>query len=201
MWPRRIAVMVSGIVFGAVSTWLNVPPDDRLLDDGARRVASLVVNAGAVWAGVAVLGGCLLGSVRQGLLGGPLALVPAVVVYYVLGAAVGSENLGGSADLIVFFSLLALVTGLAVGAVGGLIRRRNLLGLVAALVVPLGVCVELVWRSTSVELQPDPARPVANLILLSFALAGAVTAVIRHGTAADRSQRDGRRGSRRPGSE
>jgi len=192
LWPRWIAVIVSGVAFGAVSTWLNVPCGDVVLDASARRVASLVVNAGAAWAGVAVLGGWLLGSVRQGLLAGPVALVPAVVVYYVLGAAVGSENPGGSADLIVFFSLYALVAGPPLAAVGALLRRRDLVGLVAALVVPVGVCVKLVWRS-SVALPSDPARPAADLVLLALALAGAAAAVTRHLRAARGSQRTGGR--------
>lgn len=186
MWSRRIAVIVTGSAFGAAATWLNVPSEEYILDGGTRRVASLVVNAGAAWAGMAVLAGWLLGSVRQGLLGGPLALVPAVVVYYVVGAAVGSENPDGSADQIVFFSLLALATGPALGAVGGVIRRTSILGLVAALVVPLGVGVELVWRSFVMQVQPDPARPAADLILLTLAVTGAAAAAIRHRRAATR---------------
>lgn len=189
MWPRWVAVMSGGVVFGAVATLFNVPPDDYVLDSSAGRVASLVVNAGAAWAGMAVLGGWVLGSVRHGLLGGPLALVPAVAAYYLLGAVVGSENRDGSADLITFFGLLALVTGPALGAVGGLVRRGGPLGLAAALVVPLGVCVELVWRSTSVGLPPDPARPVADRILLALAGAGAAAALGRHLRAALKSRR------------
>ncbi len=180
MWLRRVATLVCGLVFGAAATWLNVPPRDYILDASARRVASLVVNSGALWAGTAVLGGWLMGSVRRGFLGGPLALVPAVVVYYLLGAVVGSENADGSPDLVVFFSLVALITGPALGAVGGLIRRRSSLGLVAALVPPPGVGLELAWRSATAELQPDPARRTADLILIALALAAAAAAVIRH---------------------
>lgn len=175
---RGVVVVLAGALFGAVSTWLNVPPEDYVLDDGSRRVASLVVNAGAAWAGVAVLGGWALGSVRRGLVGGPLALLPAVVVYYALGAVVGSENANGSPDLIAFFGLVALVVGPALGAVGGLVRRRGGLGLAAALVVPVGVGFELVWRSSAAGLPLDPARPVADLILAAAAVSGVVIAVL-----------------------
>jgi hypothetical protein len=176
---RWMVVVAGGALFGAVATWLNVPPHDHVLDDSPRRVASLVVNAGAAWAGVAVLGGWALGSVRRGLLGGPLALVPAVVLYYALGAVLGSENADGSAGLIAFFGLVALVVGPALGAAGGLVRRRGVLGLVAMLVVPAGVGLELVWRSSTAGLPPDPARPVANLILVAMTASGVVAAVAR----------------------
>ncbi len=180
MGRRWIAVLLSGVVFGAAATWLNVPPEDHVLAASARRVASLVANAGVAWAGSAVLGGWLLASVRWGLLGGPAALVPAVVVYYVLGAALGSENPGGSPDQILFFGLLALLTGSVLGAVGGLARRRDALGLVAALVLPVGVGLELGWRASAALVVPDPARPTADAVLVLLALAGAAAAVVRY---------------------
>ena len=180
MWSRPIAVLVSGFVFGAAATWLNVPPRDHVLHASARRVASLVVNAGAAWAGVAVLGGWLLGSVRRGVLGGPLALVAAVAAYYLLGAVVGSEDPGGSSTLIAFYGCFALLAGPPLGAVGGALRKRNGVGLVAALVLPLGAAVELAWRASSPGLQPDPARPAANLVLFVLALSGAAAAVLAH---------------------
>ena len=178
MWSRGIAAVAAGALFGAVSTWLNAPTDSYVLDDSPRRVASLVVNAGAAWSGVAVLGGWVVGSVRRGLLGGPLSLLPAVAVYYLVGAVVRSENPGGSRDLIAYFSLYALVAGPALGAAGGLIRRRGVLGMAAALVVPVGILVELAWRSLTNALPPDPARPVADLILGGLAVIGVAAAVI-----------------------
>lgn len=180
MWPRLTVALVVGLLFGATATLLNRPPGDYIFDDSPRRVASLVVNAGAAWAGAGVLGGWLLGSVLRGLVGGPVALVTAVVAYYLLGAVVGSENPDGSADQIVFFCLMALLAGPALGAVGGTIHRRGVAGLIAALVVPLGVCAEKLWRSSSVGLQPDPARPAADTVLLALALAGAAVGVARY---------------------
>lgn len=178
MWSRLTVAVVVGLLFGAAATLLNTPPNDYILDDSPRRVASLVVNSGAAWAGTGVLGGWLLGSALRGLVGGPVALVAAVVAYYLLGAVVGSENPDGSADQIALFSLISLLAGLVLGAVGGTIRRRDVPGLVAALVVPVGVCAEI-WRSFIVELQPDPARPAADIVLLTLAVAGAAVAVAR----------------------
>lgn len=178
--PRLTVAVVVGLLFGTTATLLNAPTGDSVLDDSPRRVASLVVNSGAAWAGAGVLGGWLLGSALRGLAGGPVALVTAVVAYYLLGAAVGSETPDGSADQIVLFSLVALVVGPVLGVVGGTIRRRGVLGLIAALVVPLGVCAEQIWRGSSVELQPDPAHPAAKIVLLALALAGTAVAVARY---------------------
>lgn len=180
MGPRLTVAVVVGLLFGTTATLLNAPTGDSVLDDSPRRVASLVVNSGAAWAGAGVLGGWLLGSALRGLAGGPVALVTAVVAYYLLGAAVGSETPDGSADQIVLFSLVALVVGPVLGVVGGTIRRRGVLGLIAALVVPLGVCAEQIWRASSVELQPDPAHPAAKIVLLALALAGTAVAVARY---------------------
>lgn len=178
--PRLTVAVVVGLLFGTTATLLNAPTGDSVLDDSPRRVASLVVNSGAAWAGAGVLGGWLLGSALRGLAGGPVALVTAVVAYYLLGAAVGSETPDGSADQIVLFSLVALVVGPVLGVVGGTIRRRGVLGLIAALVVPLGVCAEQIWRASSVERQPDPAHPAAKIVLLALALAGTAVAVARY---------------------
>jgi hypothetical protein len=153
---------------------------DYVLDDCPLRVASLVVNSGAAWAGAGVLGGWLLRSASRGPVGGPVALIAAVIAYYLLGAVVGSENPDGSADQIVAYSLMAVAAGPMLGAVGGLIHRPGPLGLFAALVVPLGICAEWIWRSSRVELPPDPARSTADIVLLTFAAAGATAAAARY---------------------
>lgn len=178
-WRRLAASAVVGLLFGAVATLLNVPTGGAVLDDSPQRVASLVVNSGAAWAGTGVLGGWLVGSVVRGLVGGPLTLVAAVVAYYLLGALAGSEHPGGSGEQIILFSVVALVVGPALGAVGGAVRRRDLLGLVAALVAPVGVGAERVWRSSIIGLPPDPARPAADVILIALALVGTVVAMVR----------------------
>jgi len=175
-----LVVAVVGLLFGTLATLLNAPPGDDVLDDNPVRVASLVINSGIVWAGVAVLAGWLVGSTPQGLLAGPLALILAVVAYYLLGAAVGSENRDGSFDQVAHFTLVSLLAGPVAGAVGAAIRRRGVLGLLPALVVPVGVCLEAIWRSAAVQWQPDPARPLADAVLLGLATAGAVLAVARY---------------------
>ena len=176
-WPRVGAVVAVGVVFGTVATLLNALPGDAVLDDSPRRVASLVVNSGAAWAGAAVLGGWLPGSAARGVVGGPVVLVGAVVAYYGLGAAAGSENPGGSPDLVARWALVALLAGPVLGAVGGGMRRRDVLGLVSALVVPVGVYAEQLWRGSGV---PDPARPLAGILLVALATVGAAAAVGRY---------------------
>jgi hypothetical protein len=176
-WPRVAGAVVVGLLFGTITTLLNTPPDDYVLDDSPRRIASLVLNSGAAWAGMAVLGGWLAGSSSRGLIGGPVVLILAVVSYYLVGAVAGSENPDGSVDQVAYFALAALLAGPVLGAAGGGIRRRDALGLIAALVVPLGICVETMSRAAMVQVQPDPARPLADIVLVTFATAGAAVAV------------------------
>jgi hypothetical protein len=179
-WPRVAVAVVAGLLFGAIATLLNAPPGDYVLDDSPRRVASLVFNSGAAWAGVAVLGGWLVGSTLRGLIAGPVVLILAVVSYYLVGAVTGSENPDGSVDQVTYFGFVSLLAGPVLGAAGGSIRRRDVLGLVSALVVPVGLCVETIWRASMVQVQSDPARPLADIVLVTLATAGAAVAVARY---------------------
>jgi hypothetical protein len=172
-------VAVVGLLFGTAATLLNLAPGDHVLDASLRRVASLVVNSSAGWAGIAVLGGWLAGSTARGLVSGPAVLVLAVVAYYLVGAVAGSENADGSVDQITHFTLVSAVAGPLLGAAGGRMRGRDARGLVAALIVPLGMYAETLWRA-GVQVQADPARPLADIILVALATAGAVAAMARY---------------------
>lgn len=180
VWPRVAVAVVVGLLFGTITTLLNAPPGDYVLDDSARRVAGLVLNSGAAWAGMAVLGGWLVGSTLRGLISGPVVLILAVVSYYLVGAVSGSENPDGSVDQVAYFALVAVVAGPLLGAAGGSIRRRDVLGLVSALVVPLGVYAEKIWRASTVQVQPDQARPLADIVLVALATVGAAIAVAHY---------------------
>jgi hypothetical protein len=179
VWPGVAAAVVVGLLFGTITTLLNAPRGDYVLDDSPRRVASLVLNSGAAWAGMAVLGGWL-GSSLRGLIAGPVVLILAVVSYYFVGAMAGSENRDGSIDQVAYFGLVALLAGSVLGAAGSRIRRRDVLGLVSALVVPLGVYAEMIWRASNVQVQPDPARPLADIVLVTLATVGVTIAVARY---------------------
>jgi hypothetical protein len=180
VWPGVAVAVVVGLLFGTITTLLNTPPGDDVLDDSPRRVASLVFNSGTAWAGVAGLGGWLVGSTLRGLIAGPVVLILAVVSYYLVGAVTGSENRGGSADQVAYFGLVSLLAGPVLGAAGGSIRRRDMLGLVSALVVPVAVYVETIWRASIVQVQSDPARPLADIVLVTLATVGAAVAVARY---------------------
>jgi hypothetical protein len=168
--------VVVGVLFGTITTLLNTPSGDYVLDDGLRRVASLVINSGAAWAGMAVLGGWLVGWTLRGLVAGPAVLILAVISYYLAGAVVGSENRDGSVDQITYFALVSLLVGPGLGAVGGTIHRPDVLGLLSALVVPTGVYVETIWRASMLRVQTDPARPLADIVLVTLATVGAAAA-------------------------
>lgn len=177
-----------GVLFGTMATLLNAPPAGDVLDDSVRRAASLVLNSGAAWAGTAVLGGWLAGSSARGLVAGPVVLIAAVLSYYLVGAVAGSENPDGSLDQIAYFALVALLAGPLLGTTGSGIRRRDALGLASALVVPLGVYAEVIWRASGAELPSDPARPLADAVLITLATVGAGVGVARY-VAGRRSRR------------
>src|SRR4051794_21131542 len=180
VWPRVAVAVVLGLLFGTITTLLNTPPGDYVLDDSPRRVASLVVNSGAAWAAMAVLGGWLVAPTLRGLIAGPVVLILAVVSYYLVGAVAASEDPDGSVDQVTYFGLVALLAGPALGALGGRIRRRDVLGLLSALVVPLGVYAEKIWRASTVQVQPDPARPLADIVLVTLATGGVTIAFARY---------------------
>jgi Family of unknown function (DUF6518) len=180
VWPRVAVAVVVGLLFGTITTLLNAPPGDYVLDDSVRRVAGLVLNSGAAWAGMAVLGGWLVGSTLRGLISGPVVLILAVVSYYLVGAVSGSEYPDGSVDQVAYFALVAVVAGPLLGAAGGSIRRRDVLGLVSALVVPPGVYAEKIWRASTVQVQPDQARPLADIVLVALATVSAAIAVAHY---------------------
>jgi hypothetical protein len=109
-----------------------------------------------------------------------VVLILAVVSYYLVGAVAGSENPDGSVDQVSHFGLLGLLAGPVLGAIGGKIRGRDVLGLISALVVPLGVYAEWIWRASTVQVQPDPARPLADIVLVTLAAAVVTVAVARY---------------------
>jgi len=113
----------------------------------AWRAVGMLLNAGSVWAGLALLAGWLLRTPARGAIGGVLALVTASVAYYAFGVLAGDrgaisvDSLARDAGR---WLVVALVLGPALGTIGALIRRPSVTGLLAALVLPVGVAAEMV---------------------------------------------------------
>lgn len=110
-----------------------------------------VLNAGWAWAGIIVLGGWFSRRAPGGMVTGFIAGLVANTTYF-LGDSWWS---GASREIIErpsfssflpelgFWALLALLMAPGLGAVGAWQRRRDLVGLLSVLVVPVGASVEM----------------------------------------------------------
>lgn len=141
-----------------------------------RLTVSQLVNAGTVWAGLAVVSGWLVRRPAPAVAAGVVALLTACVVHYGVGMAVGMF------DLSVWTAnghwlLAAMVVGGPLGLVGAIARRWDRWGVAARLVVPVGAVLEpfVVGRFTTPAILPWPNRVadiISGLALLTAGVAG-----------------------------
>jgi Family of unknown function (DUF6518) len=181
---RWLSVVALGALLGTLTARADVLAGG-LGEDGLWRAASMVLNAGCVWAGLAVLSGWIVGRPMVGALAGAIALLAAVGGYYAFGVAFGDRTqvgFGGLTGAVRMWGTLAIVVGPVLGVVGALIHRPPPLGLLAALVVPAGVIVEMVGlrRLGSESFAVDPALAWAQAAMVVLAIGGAATAVIAY---------------------
>jgi hypothetical protein len=174
-----VAAVLLGAALGLVSAVTDAlgstyPPSD------AWRAASIVANFALVWAGTAVLAGWVARRWWLAALSGLVALLAAVAVYYSYGLSVGDrEGLGLVAvwPTARMWIALAVVGGPLLGLIGAACRLDGPSGLVARLVIPLGVLGELVWRLRWGLPRQDPASMVGLSMLLALAVVLVVLAV------------------------
>jgi len=102
-----------------------------------RRTISQLVNAGTVWAGLAVVSGWLVRRPVQAFAAGVAALLVALVVHYGVGLILGMFDPNVWTENRYYFTA-AVVLGGPLGLVGAIARRPDLWGVVARLVVPAG---------------------------------------------------------------
>lgn len=134
------------VVLGVSSLLVNVTTEAQLSGDAplalaVRRTASLLLNAGTVWAGVSVLAGWWALRRARAAVAGVLAGLGALVVHCGVGEVTGLMPAGSFADNAPWF-VVGAVTGAPLGLVGSLAHARGRWGLVAALVVPVGAVAE-----------------------------------------------------------
>jgi hypothetical protein len=111
------------------------------------RIADIVLNAGSIWAGLAILSGYRARSLRGAALAGPSSLMAAVAAYYAFGVTFGDRAFLGLAAIsptVRVWAVIAVVVGPGLGVVGYLIRRPGATGLAAVLVWPAGAIIEMV---------------------------------------------------------
>jgi hypothetical protein len=179
---RWLSVVGLGMALGVATAWVDVRAGG-LEQDGLWRAASMVLNSGSAWAALAVVGGLLIGRPLAGAVAGTVALVAAVVGYYAFGVLAGdrtSVGLAGVSGAIRMWALLAVVVGPVLGLAGALVRRPGPVGLIAVLVVPVGVVVEMVGlrRLSGETFAVDPALAWAQAAMVVGAILGGCLALV-----------------------
>ncbi|BEL05047.1 hypothetical protein Q0Z83_032380 [Actinoplanes sichuanensis] len=147
---------------------------DTLL--AGRLTLSQLVNAGTVWAGLAVISGWLVRRPASAVAAGIVALLTACVVHYGMGLAFGMFDPDvWTANL--YWLLAAMVMGGPLGLVGAIARRLDWWGIAARLVVPIGAVLEpfVLGRFTTPAILPWPnhmANAISGLALLTVGVVG-----------------------------
>ncbi|HVK28696.1 MAG TPA: DUF6518 family protein [Nocardioides sp.] len=174
---RWILVIGLGLALGSAAAASDAAAgalDQTPLD----RATSMLLNAGCVWAGAAVLAGWLVRGVRpsRGALAGTAALVVGVLTYYGYGVLLGDRTANGAAAVsahVRLWAIAAVAAGPPLGAIGTWCRAAGARAFLARSVVPVGAITEmLVVRGLDVRtFEVDPALAwVQSAIVLVAAL-------------------------------
>lgn len=174
-----VVAVALGVVASLSDRWGSGYPPQQ-----GWRAVGLVVNSGSVWAGVAVLAGWFAVRRVPALLIGPVALVVAVAAYYVVGVLLGDRadvGLSGLTGVLRLWLMASVVVGPVLGLVGHLARREDLLGLLARLVVPAAVLLEVAVRfgPSLGEFAFDPVRAWTMVLMVSVASLAALGVLLR----------------------
>ncbi|MER5359544.1 hypothetical protein [Streptomyces sp. NPDC002785] len=175
--------LAAGVGYGAATSLVNAlsspymelgTPLTGTVWAKAAKVLSLLMDAGWSWAALAVAVGWFAGRQVRGALVGALALFAATGAYYVTDAFVS----GAETDMARWW-VVGLALGLILGAVGAAIRQPGLIGLLAALTVPVGAAVQMVVLPPRPHLTLTPAIILAEVIVWTAAVLAAGWAVHR----------------------
>lgn len=182
-----IGAVGGGVVFGAVTSVANDVSSPygeiggRLVAGGwswltdVFQFASHLLDTGWAWAAVAVVVGRLARAVGWGAVAGALTLIAATTTYYLADSVFHGESLDFYGRDMLFWWLPAVLVGPLLGMAGALTHRPGLLGLFAALAVPIGALVQMIVFPPGGTFQvPDSAiyarAAVTTAALLSTAL-------------------------------
>lgn len=175
--------LAAGVGFGAATSLVNAlsspytelgMPLTGTVCASAAKVLSLLMDAGWSWAALAVAMGWLAGTWMRGTLVGALALFAATGAYYATDAFVS----GAGTDMVQWW-VVGLPLGVVLGAVGAAIRLPGLIGLLAALTVPVGAAVQMVVLPPRPHLTLTRATIAAEVIVWTAAALGAGWAIHR----------------------
>ena len=151
---------------------------------GLWRALSMLLNAGCVWAALAVVCGWLLVTPSRAAIGGLAGLMLAVGGYYLAGVTLGDRTaigLRGVSGALGSWLGVAVVAGPVLGLVGSVSRRRDDFGVAAGLVVPIVTVLEMMWRGSlnGSILRIDPWLGWADVGLIAGAIVWATLVVLK----------------------
>lgn len=131
---------------------------------------SLILDSGWAWAATAVLAGWLAcragGRLWTAAGSGCLALIVGTLIFYGWRDDLATSITG-------LWLAVSVIFGPVLGVIGGLARRPGWIGALAALVVPCGAVLDILWRPV------DPSSPLAlPITILIVGAASAATVAI-----------------------
>lgn len=132
---RVVTAIAVGVALGAAAS----------ISNRFESPATFLLNAGWAWAALPVAVGWIVGFVKLAVFAAPLAGFSAVLAYYLSDSILGGTPLSFYATDIVVWLIAFAVIGSAMGFVGVRARRPGLVGSLAALIVPLGASIEMIW--------------------------------------------------------
>ncbi|MCU7722792.1 hypothetical protein ODJ79_03615 [Actinoplanes sp. KI2] len=185
-----------GAAFGAVTAVVdNIPRMQGVIgqahsDDGAVTWTAIYfskhLDTGWSWAALGFLLGLLSGAGARparaatlGAVASAVGLVFATVGFYGVEPLVGTSHDRG---FIIYWLMGSVVCGLPLGVLGATARRRSVLGLIAALTIPVGAATQMVvfplWLGLPGESSADAW---AQATVWVGAIMGAAFVVVRYG--------------------
>jgi hypothetical protein len=144
--------VVLGAGYGTVTSFVNDVSSQygvlgsRIADTGwapALKVVSQLLDVGWSWAALAVAAGWLVRTRTRGAFAGALALIAATAGYFGLDSVLRAEPFV-HVELVVWW-IASVILGPPLGAIGASMRRPGVVGLLAALTVPVGASVQMIW--------------------------------------------------------
>jgi hypothetical protein len=150
-------------------------------------VGSLVLDVGWALAAVAVASGWLAGAIVRGAMAGAVSLMSATAAYYLMDSVLRDESATGYLGEARYWWLASLTLGPFLGAVGAMLGRSGVIGLLAMLIVPVGALVQTLFLQPGLAASSRPAALWALVIVSAAAVATISLGVARFVT--HRSQR------------
>jgi hypothetical protein len=137
-------------------------------------VGSLVLDVGWAWAAVAVASGWLAGAIVRGAMAGAVSLMSATTAYYLMDSVLRVESATGYLGEARYWWVASLTLGPFLGAVGAMLGRSGVIGLLAMLIVPVGALIQTLFLQPGLAASGRPA-PLWALVIVSAAAVATIS--------------------------